>query len=121
MLGNLSSPASEVFQFSRGLALAAGEEARLRGFLADALADERVAVTIVGHTGDAGDTEANQTLSVERAEMVRQVAAGMGIAPARMNAQGVGGAAALPKQDGESARAYQARLARVEVALQMRR
>ncbi len=120
-LGGFSNPERDVFQFTRGTTFAAGEQARLRSFLTAALPDDRMHVTILGHTGDAGDGAANFELSETRANEVKRIAEGMGIAAARMTVQGLGGTSALPQQDGESARAYQSRLARVEVSLQMRR
>lgn len=121
ILGGLTETDGDSFQFSRGLSLANGEEDRLRGFLASALADERLHVTILGHTGDAGDAAANLSLSEARAELARAMAADLGFAPGRVTSRGVGGAAPLSKEDGESDRAHQSRLARVEVSLQMRR
>ena len=41
--------------------------------------------------------------------------------PAQLTVTGVGGAAPLPKRAGESDRAHQSRLARVDVSVQMRR
>lgn len=121
VLGGMSRVEASAFQFSRGTSLATGEEARLRGLLAKALPDARVHVTILGHTGDAGDATANLALSEERAALVQAIAEAAGIGPDRMTAQGVGGAAPLPQENGESDRAYQSRLARVEVSLQMRK
>lgn len=121
ILGGVSRVKSDSFQFSRGLNFAAGEEARLRGFLADALSDERIYVTVVGHTGDAGDAAANLELSEGRGAKVVEIASETGLSADRITALGVGGANPLPREDGESDRAYQARLARVEVALQLRR
>lgn len=121
VLGGMSDVEASSFQFSRGVSLSAGEEARLRGLLAEALPDERVHVTIVGHTGDSGDVAANLALSEERAALVQAMALAAGIGTDRMTFQGVGGSAPLPKENGESERSYQSRLARVEVTLQLRR
>ncbi|MEM9426959.1 MAG: OmpA family protein [Pseudomonadota bacterium] len=121
VIGGVSGVEASAFQFSRGVSLATGEEARLRGILARALPDERIHVTILGHTGDAGDATANLALSEERAALVQSMAQAAGIPPDRITALGLGGAAPLPKEDGESDRAYQSRLARVEVSLQMRK
>lgn len=121
VIGGVSGVEASAFQFSRGVSLATGEEARLRGMLARALPDERVHVTILGHTGEAGDATANLALSEERAALVQSIAQAVGITPDRITARGVGGASPLPKEDGESDRAYQSRLARVEVSLQMRK
>ncbi|MEL7462696.1 MAG: OmpA family protein [Pseudomonadota bacterium] len=120
-LGQATLARSETFQFSRGLAFAAGEEARLRAYLASALADERVHVAIVGHTGEAGDLAANLALSEERAALAAAMATEMGVDLARISQAGVGGAAPLPKASEEGDRAHQSRLARVEVSLQVRR
>lgn len=121
LLGGVSQVEASDFQFSRGVTLANGEEERLRGILARALPDERVHVTIVGHSGDVGDAAANLSLSEERAALAQSLALGLGIAADRITARGVGGASPLAQEDGESDRAYQARLARVEVSLQVRR
>ncbi|MEL6582968.1 MAG: OmpA family protein [Pseudomonadota bacterium] len=119
--GGMSVSESSSFQFSRGTSLASGEEERMRGLLTRALPDERVHVTILGHTGTAGDAAANLALSQERAALASDLAQVMGISPDRITAQGVGGAAPLSRDSGESDRAYQARLARVDVSLQLRR
>lgn len=121
LFGGVSEVDADAFQFSRGVSLANGEEARLRGFLAAALPDERVHVTIVGHTGDAGDAAANLELSEERAAVALAMAQDMGFPPDRITSSGVGGASPLSKESGESDRAFQSRLARVEVSLQVRR
>lgn len=121
VLGGMSDVEASSFQFSRGTSLAAGEEARLQGLLAQALPDERIHVTVLGHSGDAGDAAANLALSEERALLVHSAAKAMGIGNDRITARGVGGATPLPKVDGESDRAYQSRLARVEVSLQLRK
>ncbi|MEO1611379.1 MAG: OmpA family protein [Pseudomonadota bacterium] len=120
-IGGASRIETGVFQFSRGLSFAAGEEDRLRALLARALTDERIHVTILGHTGDAGDAAANLALSEERAALAAAMAAELGVSPERVLARGLGGASPLARESGESDRAYQARLARVEASLQMRR
>lgn len=121
IVGGLSETERGVFQFSRGVSFANGSETQLNGLLSRALADERIHITVIGHSGTVGDPQANQKLSDERVDVVVAMIGKMGISPDRMTAQGVGGASALPKNEGESERAYQARLARVEVSLQMRR
>jgi len=121
LYGGLSMPESQDFGFSRGVKWAAQDGERLRGFLARALEDDRIHVTIFGHSGSAGDAVANFDLSVERAEVARAVAQELGITTDRMTVQGLGGGRLLPKTDGESERAYQTRLSRVEVILQMRK
>ncbi|MEL7098837.1 MAG: OmpA family protein [Pseudomonadota bacterium] len=89
--------------------------------MAGALSDDRIFVTIVGHTGSAGDAAANLSLSEARAALAADMAEALGIAPERITARGVGGGAPLDKQTNENARAYQSRLARIDVTLQLRR
>ena len=121
MIGGASETERDMFRFSRGLSFANGDEARLRGFLSRALSDERLHVTILGHTGSEGDATANLQLSEERAALAHAMAVELGLARDRITSLGVGGGSPLPREDGESDRAYQSRLARVEVSLQMHR
>lgn len=75
-------------------------------------------IEIEGHTGTRGDAQANLDLSLERAEAVRQyLSYKYRIDLNRMRAIGRGGNDPLPKEDGESSRAYAARLKRVEIHL----
>ncbi|MEM6696624.1 MAG: OmpA family protein [Pseudomonadota bacterium] len=120
-LGAVDQPRTETFQFARGTSFAGGEEARLRGFLAEAATDARVTVTVIGHSGTQGDSDANVALSQSRADLVADMAAGMGIDDTRLSASGIGGASPLPKPDGVSDRAHEAALSRVDVSLQVRR
>ena len=121
MLGGLSRVETGVFAFSRGTSFANGDEDRLRSLLSRALADDHLHVTILGHTGQSGEASANLELSEARAELAQNMALDLGISGDRITARGVGGASPLGKTEGESDRAYQSRLARVEVSLQMRR
>lgn len=121
MVGGLSAPAAESFQFARSTAFVAGEETRLKGFLTTALKDDRIDVVILGHSGTLGDGAANLELSEARAAAALALAEDLGIATSRLTARGVGGGAPLVQEDGEGDRAYQSRLSRVEVTLQMRR
>lgn len=120
-MGGITQPTRETFRFARGTSLAPGEEERLRGFLAAALADDRVEVRIVGHTGTQGNEAANLALSQERAAAVRALAEQMGVANASISATGVGGGAPMAKSPDQSERAYEASLSRVDVTLQVRR
>jgi len=119
--GAISAPGTETFRFSRGTALAAGEEARLKGFLAPALQDDRLRVVIVGHSGMEGESPSNLELSEKRAASAQGIALEMGIAAERVIASGVGAGAPLPREAGQPDDVYEARLARVEVTLQVRR
>jgi len=75
-------------------------------------------VLVKGHTNRRGDPEANRELSRQRAEAVtRYLSVTYGIDANRMLAQGFGGDQPLPRQPGESNRAYDYRLQRVEMFL----
>lgn len=120
-LGALAQPQTESFAFSRGTGFADGEALRLRGYLAAAAQDATLSVVIVGHTGQNGDADANLALSEARAEAAGEIAADLGIAADRISLMGVAGGDPLPKQDGQSDRAYQSSLARVDITLQVQR
>lgn len=72
-------------------------------------------IVIRGHTAPGGDEAANVQLSLERAQAVMQyLKAVHGIEPNRLLAQGAGSAQPPRRKPGESPRAYQYRLSRVE-------
>ncbi|MEM1274167.1 MAG: OmpA family protein [Pseudomonadota bacterium] len=121
ILGQVSAPGTDSFRFARGTSLATGEEDRLRGFLQRAAQDDRIVVIITGHSGTSGDAAANLALSEDRAAIAAELAADMGVAASQIRAAGAGGGAPLTQQGDESDRAWQARLARVDVTLQVRR
>lgn len=98
-----------------GFATAAAEIARRLQF------DNGLIVELEGHTGTIGDRAANQKLALERAQKVKAELVGLGVAPGRVAVSGVGGAEPLQKQDDESERAFQRRLARVEAMFRAER
>ena len=120
IMGQVTAPASDSFRFARGTSFANGEEDRLRGYLQPAVADDRMTVVIFGHSGSTGDAEANLALSEERAIVARDLALQLGIGGDRIQVSAMGGGAPLPQEAGESERAWQARLARVEITMQVR-
>ena len=78
----------------------------------------RFRVTVKGHTGTRGDPRENRTLSQDRAQAVAQyMAVTYNIDPHRLHALGFGGAQPLPREPGESKRAHEYRLPRVELVL----
>lgn len=121
ILGQVTAPSSQEFRFARGTSFATGEEDRLRGVLTLAAQDDRITVIITGHSGTTGDADANRALSDERAALVRDIALELGVDASRLTAAGIGGGAPLAQGADEGERAWQARLARVEVSLQVRR
>jgi outer membrane protein OmpA-like peptidoglycan-associated protein len=73
---------------------------------------------VAGHTGTNGDADQNRQLSAERADaVVRYLNVTHAIDLNRMRVLGHGGERPLPRSAGESDRAYQYRLPRVEVTL----
>ncbi len=75
-------------------------------------------VVIRGHTSTQGDSAANTQLSLERADAVkRYLVITYGIDDDRIRSEGRGGSMPLPRRAGESQRAYEYRLPRVELAL----
>jgi len=75
-------------------------------------------IVVKGHTGTRGDPDENQRLSQERAEAVsRYLTVAHNIDPKRIRAVGYGGERPLARSEGESLRAWQYRLPRVELVL----
>jgi outer membrane protein OmpA-like peptidoglycan-associated protein len=78
----------------------------------------RFRVLVKGHTGLAGDAEQNRRLSQERAQAVAAfLQSAHGIDPHRLRVLGLGAGAPPPRLPGESDRAYNYRLPRVELSL----
>lgn len=72
-------------------------------------------IVVRGHTGPGGDESANVALSLERAQAVQQyLKAVHGVDANRLLAQGMGSSQPPRRKPGESPRAYQYRLSRVE-------
>lgn len=75
-------------------------------------------ILVKGHTSTRGDKTMNKQLSQDRADAVaRYLMITHDIPAARMKAIGYGGEQPLPRLSGESARAYNYRLPRVELVL----
>jgi outer membrane protein OmpA-like peptidoglycan-associated protein/ABC-type nitrate/sulfonate/bicarbonate transport system substrate-binding protein len=75
-------------------------------------------IVIKGHTGTRGDAKANEILSQDRAESVaRYFNVTYGIDVDRLRPIGLGSSQPLPQKPGESSRAYNYRLPRVEIFL----
>ena len=97
------------------------------GLLAKQVVDQAVSrlrhypnfrVVIEGHTGTRGDHDENLRLSRDRAEAVaRYLDVVYNVDLRRLRPVGFGGKKPLPKRPGESRRAYEYRLPRVELVL----
>ena len=116
VLGADEAPKTTDFRFTRGLELAPGEDARLRGALTALAAQPDRLVRITGHTGQQGDAAANLDLSNERAAFVASIAQAMGLPSDRiLSVAGVGGGDPLPKPNGTTEREWERSLSRVTV------
>ncbi|MGJ8638714.1 MAG: phosphate ABC transporter substrate-binding/OmpA family protein [Opitutaceae bacterium] len=72
-------------------------------------------VVVSGHTSSRGNTDANKALSLQRAQVVVDyIVHEFAVDPDRLQAFGNGGDKPLSKKPGESFRAFQNRLSRVE-------
>lgn len=75
-------------------------------------------VVVRGHTGTRGDVQENLALAQQRAEAVaRYITITYGVDTNRLHVEGKGGGMPLERRAGESERAYQYRLPRVELLL----
>ena len=116
LIGPVAPPKPLVLQFSRGAALAQGEDARLQAYAGRFIAEQKILFHVSGHTGDQGDAQANQDLSQQRADMVAAALVDAGVAVERvLSAKGVGSADALSKDGDESDQQHQRRMARAVV------
>jgi outer membrane protein OmpA-like peptidoglycan-associated protein len=68
------------------------------------------AVRLEGHTDDIGDAEANERLSLARAEAVKDTLAGRGVDPSRITTTGQGAGRPLASNETEAGRAQNRRL-----------
>ncbi len=83
--------------------------------LAEHLQKANAAVTIVGHTDSKGTAAFNQRLGLERAEHVRDLLVGRGVAAARVRVLSEGSASPVTSNETEEGRS---RNRRVEILLQ---
>lgn len=116
IVGAGQQPTSESFRFSRGTSFAPDEESRMRTFLAGIAANDRLGLRITGHTGTAGDADANLALSVSRAQAAATAVAALGIPDSRLVfVGGLGGTAPRAKRADEGDREFERSLARVTI------
>ena len=90
--------------------------------VAGRLAEDPTKVAIItGHTGQAGDPQANRALSLDRARRIAQDLVPRGIAEDRLIARGAGGKSPPSMRDDESDAAFSKRMRRGVIVLAERR
>lgn len=77
-------------------------------------AENDLIVVLRGHTGTLGESDVNKDLGRRRAQAVKDSLVDRGVTPGRISVVAVGGSEPLEQTDGESGRAFQRRLARVQ-------
>lgn len=115
--GELERPVTITIPFERGTSLDDDAQSRIALVFKESAARPDANVVVSGHTGSRGDEQANLALSQQRAETIKQLLSEQGLSPDRMEVVGLGGAELLPQKEGESDRAYQRRLARVDILI----
>lgn len=115
--GTLERPVTVTIPFERGVSIDDDAKALVALAFKESAARPDASVVVSGHTGSRGDAQANMALSERRAETIAGLLSDQGLDPDRMETAGLGGAQLLPQQEGESDRAYQRRLSRVDVLI----
>lgn len=115
--GELERPVTVTIPFERGVSVDSDARALIGVAFKESAARPDAGVVISGHTGSRGDTQANIDLSMQRANTVAALLADQGLNQERMEMAGLGGAQLLPQKEGESDRAYQRRLSRVDILI----
>ena len=91
--------------------------AMLQTAIDDARSRPNQPIRVVGHTGTVGAIEAKRAQSERRAEAVRNLMVQAGIDDRRIDTAALSDQAPLPQVEGESRRAYERRLQRVEILI----
>lgn len=116
-MGQAERPGLYTIDFRRGTQTIPEAKVTLAQIVRDATVREDAAIILTGHSGTLGDAEANQTLSAERARVIEERLTAEGLDDTRIRSFGVGGNEPLERTEEEGDRAYQRRLARVEVTV----
>ena len=92
-----------------------------QGMLQTAIDDARTRpdqpIRVVGHTGTVGGLEAKRNQSEQRAQNIRDMLVQAGIDERRIDTAALSDQAPLAQVEGESRRAYERRLQRVEILI----
>lgn len=92
-------------------------EAMLQTAIDDARTRTDQPIRVVGHTGTVGSLDAKRAQAERRAQLVRDRLVQAGIDERRIDTAALSDQAPLDPQEGESRRAYERRLQRVEILI----
>lgn len=104
-------------EFDIGTEIESDQAAKLDAALAHMAEHPDRVVVITGHTGTAGDLEANQNLSMARAEAVRDRLVETGAEPGRLIVLGAGGELPPERAEGVSDAAFSRQLPRAVITI----
>lgn len=113
----LERPVTITVPFERGIGLDQDTETLIAQAFKESVSRPEASIVVSGHSGSRGDTQANINLSKQRAEAIEQRLADQGLNLDRIEVVGLGGSELLPRKENESERAYQRRLARVDILI----
>lgn len=113
----LERPVTITVPFERGISLDQDTEPLIAQAYKESISRPDASIVISGHSGSRGDTQANLTLSKQRAETIEQRLTDQGLNPDRIEVVGLGRSELLPRNENESERSYQRRLARVDILI----
>ena len=106
-----------VVYFPRGAYLTDDAEITIKDVSVILSEDPDLDVQLTGYTSPKGDPDANLTLSIQRAEVVKKELIYHGIAEDRIALEGKGGAEALKRDASESDTEFKLRHSRVEIVV----
>lgn len=108
---------SYTLSFPRGTVLTEASLSDINDAVQILKSDDSLSAKIIGHTAPQGDPQANQNLSLQRAETVKSEFSYLGIPDKQLIVKGVGGTEPLEREAGESNRSYYLRNSRVEIVV----
>jgi outer membrane protein OmpA-like peptidoglycan-associated protein len=104
-------------KFDIGTTLEDSAEAAIDAAVSRLASDPNAVVVVTGHTGTAGDLQANQALSESRAEAVADRLRSNGVNEDRIITLGAAGQLPSPREDGMGDAAYERSLPRAVITI----